>query len=192
VAEVIAPPTFIPRTGRDRNRGAKNLTPHGTARIHGYRDMWAMDIACGEEGARSTVLVRAGLPVAGIDIMAERRSLPDEADRSIKQRKQSYEKKLCNAPCKLAEGLGIYPELAGASLLKRPFRLLRPAEPVIGVRFIAAKGMNALADRLLDLTIELGDRKMAANNAQLQQSASSPGKHTPLNTPRMSAKDRAK
>jgi DNA-3-methyladenine glycosylase len=68
--------------------------------------------------------------VAGIDIMAERRSLPEGADVSIKQRKPGYEKKLCNALCKLAEGLGIYPELDGASLLKRPFRLLRPVEPV--------------------------------------------------------------
>lgn len=119
-----------PENRSRRNRGATNLTPHGTVRIHGYRDMWAMDIVCGEGGAGSTVLVRAGLPVAGIDIMAERRSLPKGADMSIKQRKPGYEKKLCNAPCKLAEGLGIYPELDGASLLKRPFRLLRPVEPV--------------------------------------------------------------
>jgi hypothetical protein len=44
------------------------------------------------------------------------------------------------------------------------------------VRRVTAKGMIALADRLLDLAIELGDWKMASNNAQLRQSASSPGR----------------
>jgi DNA-3-methyladenine glycosylase len=118
-----------PENRSRRNRAAKNLTPPGTVRIHGYRDMWAIDIVCGGEGG-STVLVRAGLPVAGIDIMAERRSLPEGADISIKQRKPGYEKKLCNAPCKLAEALGIDFELDGASLLKLPFRLFRPVDPV--------------------------------------------------------------
>jgi hypothetical protein len=33
---------------------------------------------------------------------------------------------------------------------------------------VTAKGMIALADRLLDLVIELGDWKMASNNAQLR------------------------
>jgi hypothetical protein len=65
-------------------------------------------------------------------------------------------------------------------------------EPEEHVRSVTAKGMSALADRLLDLAIELGDWKMAANNAQLQRSASSPGRLAPLNTPRTSAKDRAK
>jgi hypothetical protein len=64
------------------------------------------------------------------------------------------------------------------------------------VRRVTAKGMIALADRLLDLAIELGDWKMAANNAQLRRSVSSPGMPAPpvwpLNAPRTSAKDRAK
>jgi hypothetical protein len=41
------------------------------------------------------------------------------------------------------------------------------------VRRVTAKGMIALADRLLDPAIELGDWKMAANNAQLRRSVSS-------------------
>lgn len=68
-------------------------------------------------------------------------------------------------------------------------------EPEEHVRSVTAKGMIALADRLLDLAIELGDWKMASNNAQLRRSASTPGMRQPvwqLNAPRTSAKDRKK
>jgi len=68
-------------------------------------------------------------------------------------------------------------------------------EPEEHVRSVTAKGMIALADRLLDLAIELGDWKMTSNNAQLRQSASSPGMRQPvwsLNAPRTSAKDHTK
>ncbi|WP_230646764.1 DNA-3-methyladenine glycosylase [Bradyrhizobium sp. Leaf401] len=122
-----------PENRSRRNGGAKNLTPHGTARIHGSRDMWGLDIVCGEEGQGSTVLVRAGLPVLGIDIMAERRSKADAADRVVKDRARGYEKRLCNAPYNLGEAMGLCPVLDGAELLRRPFRLLRPVDPVAGL-----------------------------------------------------------
>ena len=122
-----------PENRSRRNKGAKNLTPHGTARIHGSRDMWAMDIVCGEAGQGSTVLVRAGLPILGIEIMAQRRSKADAADRVVKDRARGYEKRLCNAPFNLGEAMGLSPVLDGASLLRRPFRLLRPVDPVAGL-----------------------------------------------------------
>ncbi len=68
-------------------------------------------------------------------------------------------------------------------------------EPEEHVRSVTPKGMIALADRLLNLAIELGDWKMASNNAQLRRSASAPMSATPvwpLNAPRTSAKDRTK
>ena len=68
-------------------------------------------------------------------------------------------------------------------------------EPEEHVRSVTAKGMIALADRLLDLAIELGDWKMASNNAQLRRSASAPLSATPVwppTVPRTSVKDRAK
>lgn len=119
-----------PENRSRRNKGAKCLTPHGTARIHGSRDMWGLDIVCGEGDQGSTVLVRAGLPVLGIEIMAERRSEADAADRVVKERAAGYEKRLCNAPFNLGEAMGLRPLLDGASLLRPPFRLLRPVEPV--------------------------------------------------------------
>ena len=72
-----------PNNRSRRNKATKSLTPHGTTRIHGSRDMWAMDIVCGNEDPGSTVLVRAGLPIAGIEIMAERRSRADAPDRVV-------------------------------------------------------------------------------------------------------------
>jgi hypothetical protein len=68
-------------------------------------------------------------------------------------------------------------------------------EPEEHVRSVTAKGMVALAEKLLDLAIELGDWKMASNNAQLRRSASAPLSATsvwPLKAPRTSAKDRTK
>jgi DNA-3-methyladenine glycosylase len=117
-----------------RNKGAKHLTPHGTARIHGYGAMWALDIVCGKnDDEAGTVLLRAGLPISSVDLMERRRGAPDGADVRIKKRKPGYEKLLCNAPCKFAEGLRIDPLLDGAPLHKYPFRLLRPVEPVQGL-----------------------------------------------------------
>lgn len=61
------------------------------------------------------------------------------------------------------------------------------------VRRVSAKTMRALADRILDLAIELSDWKMCANNAQLNRSAASPGMPAPtiapLIPPRTSPKD---
>jgi len=68
-------------------------------------------------------------------------------------------------------------------------------EPEEHVCSVTAKGMVALAEKLLDLAIELGDWKMASNNAQLRRSASAPLSATsvwPLKAPRTSAKDRTK
>ncbi|MCP1773686.1 DNA-3-methyladenine glycosylase [Bradyrhizobium japonicum] len=115
-----------PENRSRRNKGVKNLMPHGTARIHGSRDMWGLDIVC--QG--STVLVRAGHPILGIDIMAERRSWAAGADRVVKVRARGYERRLCNAPFNLGEAMGLDPVLDGASLVKHPFRLLCPVNPV--------------------------------------------------------------
>ncbi|MEY9418414.1 DNA-3-methyladenine glycosylase [Bradyrhizobium japonicum] len=124
---------FHPENRSLRNKAAKNLTPPGTARIHGSRNMWGLDIVCGEEGQGSTVLIRAGLPVLGIEIMAERRSQADAADRVVKERARGYERRLSNAPFNLGEAMGLSPVLDGASLLGHPFRLHRPVNPVSGL-----------------------------------------------------------
>lgn len=113
-----------------RNRSSSMLLPHGHVYIHHDRGMPCLNLVCGEEGFGSAILIRAGVPVIGIDAMAERRSAHPSADRTIRSRAAGFERKLCNGPAKLGEALGLYPLLDGASLLKAPFRVLRPAEPV--------------------------------------------------------------
>ena len=52
------------------------------------------------------------------------------------------------------------------------------------VRRVTAKSMMDLANRTLDLALELGDWKMCANNAQLVRSVASPGRPAPPIVPR--------
>jgi len=113
-----------------RNRSSSMLLPHGHVYIHHYRGMPCLNLVCGEEGFGSAVLIRAGVPVIGIEAMAERRSAHPSADRSIRNRTPGFERRLCNGPAKLGEALGLYPLLDGASLFRPPFRILRPVEPV--------------------------------------------------------------
>lgn len=103
--------------------------PHGHVYVHRYRNMWCIDLVCGAEGRESSVLIRAGVPVVGIGIMAERRSEAADAERAIRERANGYEKKLCKGPCNVGEALGLYTMLDGASLFKPPFRVLRPVSP---------------------------------------------------------------
>ena len=111
------------------HRSASQLLRHGHAYVHRYRNMWCIDLVCGAEGQGSSVLIRAGVPVAGIDIMAGRRSKAPDADRTIRERTKGYEKKLCKGPCNVGEALGLYAQLDGVSLFKSPFRVLRPVSP---------------------------------------------------------------
>jgi 3-methyladenine DNA glycosylase Mpg len=69
-----------PENRSRRNKGAKSLTPHGTARIHGSRDMWGLDIVCGEEGQGSTPTSKSFRRVAkfrGMTCALERRRQND-------------------------------------------------------------------------------------------------------------------
>lgn len=92
----------------------------------GYRNMWSIDLVCGQKGQASSILIRAGVPVAGDDIMAERRK---EYERAIRERANGYQKRLCRGPCNVGEALGLHPLLDGASLFNPPFRILRPVSP---------------------------------------------------------------
>jgi DNA-3-methyladenine glycosylase len=113
-----------------RNRSASMLLPHGHVYIHEDRGMPCLNLVCGAEGFGSAILIRAGVPVIGIETMAERRSAHPSADRTIRARAPGFERKLCNGPCKVGEAIGLYPLLDGASLFKPPFRVLRPITPV--------------------------------------------------------------
>jgi DNA-3-methyladenine glycosylase len=91
-----------------------------------YRNMWSIDLVCGEKGQASSILIRAGVPVVGEDIMVERRK---KYERAIRERANGYQKRLCRGPCNVGEALGLHPLLDRASLFKPPFRILRPVSP---------------------------------------------------------------
>ncbi|TYK93317.1 hypothetical protein E0F66_12100, partial [Streptococcus pyogenes] len=98
--------------------GKSQLLPYGHTYVHPYRNMWAIDLVCDLEEHGSSVLLRAAVPVIGIDIMTERRSADAKAESAIRERKPGFEKKLCKGPCNLGEALGLYETLDGASLFK--------------------------------------------------------------------------
>lgn len=116
-----------------RKRSGSMLLPHGHAYIHMDRGMPCLNFVCDREGLGSAVLIRALVPVVGLDSITDLRSAHPSADRAIRERAPGFERKLLNGPCKVGEGLGLYELLDGASLFKAPFRILRPIEPVLSL-----------------------------------------------------------
>jgi DNA-3-methyladenine glycosylase len=105
---------------------------HGHVYVHPYErsGMWAMDIVCGPKDRASSLLIREGIPVFGLEAMARRRGADPAADRRIRTRAKGYEKILAKGPCAVGEALDIRPALDGAWLFDKPFRLYRPVEPI--------------------------------------------------------------
>ncbi|CUT09703.1 DNA3methyladenine glycosylase II EC 32221 [Bradyrhizobium sp.] len=107
----------------------------GHAYVHPYRrsKMWAIDLVCGPKGRGSSVLIRAGIPLLGLEIMAARRSRDPAADRIVQARAKGYEKRIAHGPCAVGETLDIQPALDGAWLFEKPFRIYRPVEPITDI-----------------------------------------------------------
>jgi DNA-3-methyladenine glycosylase len=113
-------------TARRRDRSRSMLLQHGHVYIHEDRGMPCLNLVCGKQGYGSAVLIRAGMPIVGLDVMTERRSAHPDADRRIRERAKGFEKHLCNGPGKLGEALGLGMQLDGAALFKSPFHILQP------------------------------------------------------------------
>lgn len=69
-----------------------------------YGASWAFNIVAGPEGSPHAVLLRAVEPIAGVEIMAERRKKP------------SHSRELSNGPGKLSQALGLDKAHYGLSL----------------------------------------------------------------------------
>ena len=70
-----------------------------------YGMHWCANVVCGRDGECEAVLLRAGEPVLGLDLMRPRRGdVPD--------------KLLASGPARLAQALGIAKEQNGATLLR--------------------------------------------------------------------------
>jgi DNA-3-methyladenine glycosylase len=92
------------------------------AHVYVYRSYgihWCLNFVCREQGHGAGVLIRALEPVAGLELMRERRGTSDEW-------------LLCSGPGKLCQALGVTHALNGASLAGAPFELA-PAPPGIEV-----------------------------------------------------------
>ncbi|MBI5158119.1 MAG: DNA-3-methyladenine glycosylase [Acidimicrobiia bacterium] len=125
-----------PASHAHRGRTPRNATMFGPpGRLYVYRSYgihWCANVVCGSEGAAGAVLVRGGIPVAGLATMAERRGRPDH---------------LCDGPGKLCQALGITGAHDGTDLASGPIRLEGPAARGV-VTATRRIGVSRAQDRL--------------------------------------------
>lgn len=92
-------------------RNAVMFGPPGGAYVYrSYGIHWCLNFVCEDESVGAAVLIRALEPMAGIEVMAERRGIADI-------------RRLCAGPGRLTQALGIDIRLNGTSLDRPPFRL---------------------------------------------------------------------
>lgn len=126
-------------------RNAAMFGPAGHAyvyRIYGIHT--CVNVVTGLKGSGEAVLIRALEPVAGMELMQERRGVEDA-------------KSLCSGPAKLTQALGITLEHNGASFLESPLQIwsadgVPGSEPVNGTQEIVQTtriGITKAADRPL-------------------------------------------
>lgn len=105
-------------------RNASMFGPPGRAYVYFIYGMhWCLNVVTGEADHPEAVLIRAGEPVLGRDVMARRRG----RDRD-----------LTSGPARLCQALGVDGELDGHHLTRAPLQLL-PAPPVAAAK-VAVSG----------------------------------------------------
>ncbi|KRR25280.1 hypothetical protein CQ14_09735 [Bradyrhizobium lablabi] len=120
--------------GACHNHPTQRLS-HGHAYVHPYHrsGMLALDLVCGPRGRASSVLIRAGIPVFGLDVMAVRRSAHPESDKIVQNRARGYERRIASGPGNVGEAFDVTMALDGAWLFDRPFRIYRPVAPITDI-----------------------------------------------------------
>lgn len=117
-----------------RPHNAAMFGPPGTLYVYrSYGIHWCANVVCGDEANGAAVLVRSGVPVAGIEEMIKRRG---------------REKDLLNGPGKLAQALGIDQSHNGIDLFSpsSPIRLTPGAAPET-IRATTRVGISKAVER---------------------------------------------
>jgi DNA-3-methyladenine glycosylase len=105
---------FVGRTPRTETL----FGPPGRAYVYRSYGVHAMlNAVCEPEGVGAAVLIRALLPVAGIDAMRARRGATQPADGTLR------DEGLCSGPGKLTQALGIQLSENGGSLMGGPIHI---------------------------------------------------------------------
>ena len=89
--------------------------PGGFAYVYrSYGIHWCMNVTCGPQGYGAAVLLRALEPLEGLELMAQRRSVPAQRPRD-----------LCRGPGRLTQALGITDQHYGLRLRDGPLWIAR-------------------------------------------------------------------
>jgi len=114
-------------------RNASMFGPAGHAYVYrSYGIHWCLNVVCGVEAPGSAVLIRALEPVAGADLMRERRGVSDP-------------RLLCSGPGRLCQALGVTGTLDGRPLDTPPFifeNRPRPVQILEGRRIGITRGVE--------------------------------------------------
>lgn len=113
--------------------------PPGRAYIYlSYGCHWMLNVSCCPEGTGSAVLIRAALPIDGLDLMRSRRP------------KAGGDRGLLRGPGRLAQALGLDREHDGSDLLD-------PADSFLWLEPAAEPPVDVLATRRIGLAPGKGD-----------------------------------
>ncbi len=116
----------------ETKRNKAMFGPPGTLYVYkSYGIHWCMNVVVREEGMPHAVLLRGGTPVAGLDVMEQRRGRAEH---------------LTDGPGKLAQALGVSGAEDGTSVLDGPVRLV-PGTPPLQIEATPRIGITKAADR---------------------------------------------
>lgn len=135
ISEVEAYRQDDPASHSHRGITPRNRTMFGPAgRLYVYRSYgihWCANVVTGPEGFGSAVLLRAGDPVEGVDVMIRRRGRSDH---------------LTDGPGKLCQAMGIEGHHDGVDLLGDGPLILTPGEPPKTIRSTPRIGISKATD----------------------------------------------
>src|SRR5690606_21796718 len=105
-----------------------------------YGMHWCFNVTAGESGFGAGVLIRAGEPLEGIDIMRE--------NRITKSLSKMSDVQLTNGPAKLAQALDITKNLYGLNLTIPPLQIYEPSHRDFDIQQTTRIGISKAVDEL--------------------------------------------